>query len=53
MFGDRLQRNLVKSACAKVILNTCISIEVEIVRAGWIKLYSNCPVKFGDVRSGG
>lgn len=32
-----MQRNLVKSACAKVILNTCISIEVEVVRDGWIK----------------
>ena len=44
MFGDRLQRNLVKSAYAKVILNTCMSIEVESIRAGWIKLYSNCPI---------
>lgn len=50
----RMQRNLGKSTCAEVILNTCISIVHEVGGAGWIKR-STPAVQFSYImsRSGG
>ena len=50
-FGDRVQKDLVKSACAEVILNTCISIVDEISGVGWITLYTPT-VQFSFIMTG-